>query len=148
MKVEVNHTTGFHFETKIRDHVFSMDTQVSQGGTNKGPSPKELMLAGIVGCTAMDIIALLKKHGMTPESLTVSGDAEPRQSHPRVFTGVEVVFEVRGKDLTADKVTEAARLSLTKFCGVSAMVSKVVPIHYKVMLNGALAGRGDAEFDV
>jgi len=148
MKAEINHKNGFHFETKIRDHVFPMDTQVSHGGTNTGPSPKELMLAGIIGCTGMDIVALLKKHGMTPESLTITGDAEPRQSHPRVFTGIEIVFDAKGQAVSAEKLLEAARLSLTKFCGVSAMVSKVVPIHYKVMLNGATIGEGDANFDV
>lgn len=148
MRAEVTHQSNFTFETKIRDHVFKMDTQVSAGGDNKGPSPKEMMLAGIVGCTAMDIIALLKKHNMVPTKLSLSGDAEPRTSHPKIFTGVDILFDAEGDNISAEKLLEAAHLSLTKFCGVSAMVSKVVPIRYEVKLNGKKIGNGEAHFDV
>ena len=148
MKAEINHTGNFTFESKIRDHVFFMDTQVSAGGDNKGPSPKELMLAGIIGCTGMDIVSLLKKYQMVPTSLKISGDAEPRSLHPRVFAGVSILFEAVGDHVEANKLLEAAHLSLTKFCGVSAMVSKVVPITYQVKLNNKLIGEGEAKFDI
>lgn len=148
MHAETTLTKNLTFETKIRDHVFYMDTQVAAGGENKGPSPKELMLAGIIGCTGMDIVSLLKKHKTQPFKLTVKADAEPRSSHPRVFAGVDIMFEVEGADITADMLTEAAHLSLTKFCGVSAMVTKVVPIRYRMTLNGKSIGAGEAHFDI
>jgi putative redox protein len=148
MRAEITHSGNFTFESKIRDHAFFMDTQIAAGGDNKGPTPKELMLAGIIGCTGMDIVSLLKKHQMVPTTLKISGDAEPRSAHPRVFTGVSILFEVTGDHVDPARLLEAAELSLTKFCGVSAMVSKVVPIKYDVKLNDKLIGQGVAKFDI
>jgi putative redox protein len=148
MKAEINHNGNFTFESKIRDHVFYMDTQAAAGGDNKGPTPKEFMLAGIIGCTGMDIVSLLKKHQMVPSSLRITGDAEPRSNHPRVFTGVSILFDASGDHVDPAKLLEAAALSLTKFCGVSAMVSKVVPITYQVKLNDKIIGQGIAQFDL
>lgn len=60
MKAELTYKENFTFESKIRDHNFTMDTQSAAGGDNRGPTPKELMLASILGCTGMDTIAVLK----------------------------------------------------------------------------------------
>jgi putative redox protein len=148
MKATVTHTSNTAFETKIRDHVFVMDTQIAAGGENKGPTPKELLLAGIIGCTAMDVIAWLKKYRMTPESFKVSGDAEPRSAHPRVFKSVNIRFEANDPNIESSKLIEAVELSLSRFCGVSAMVSKVVPIHYEIHLNETIISKGSAQFDL
>lgn len=148
MKAEITHTQKFSFEAKIRDHSFIMDTQQASGGDNHGPTPKELMLASILGCTGMDIIAILKKNKITPKRLIVTGDAEPRTQHPRVFESIHVVFDTEDDVLTAEALTHAVHASLTKFCGVSAMVSKVVPIFYKVLLNGKEVGSGQASFEI
>lgn len=60
MQAEITYLGNTAFETKVRNHVFVMDTQASSGGDNKGPTPKELLIASVIGCTAMDIIAILK----------------------------------------------------------------------------------------
>jgi len=148
MKAELTYTENFAFESKIRDHNFTMDTQSAAGGDNRGPSPKELLLASILGCTGMDIIAVLKKYKIKPSKLLLRGDAEPRSEHPRVFKSVQIDFEVEGSDIPDEALKHAVHESLTKFCGVSAMVSKVVPIHYKVILNGVEIGHGSANFDI
>jgi putative redox protein len=148
MHAEITHITNTTFETKIRNHVFMMDTQASAGGDNKGPSPKEMMLAGVIGCAGMDVVSILKKYKMMPTKLTISADAEPRSEHPRVFKDVEILFSVEGGDVTADKVLEAIEGSLTKYCGVSAMITKVVPIRYRAELNGQNIGRGEAKFQI
>jgi len=148
MKAEITYKENFTFESKIRDHNFTMDTQVAAGGYNRGPSPKELMLASILGCTAMDVIALFKKNKIKPDKLIVRGDAEPRSEHPRVFKSVQIDFEVEGSDIPDEALKLAVHESLTKFCGVSAMVAKVVPIHYNLILNGVAIGQGSANFDI
>lgn len=148
MKAKITHTQKFTFEAKIRDHSFIMDTQQANGGDNHGPTPKELMLASVLGCTGMDIIAILKKNKMTPKRLTVTGDAEPRTQHPRVFESIYIIFDAEDASLSGEALTQAAHASLTKFCGVSAMVSKVVPIFYKVLLNGKEVGSGQASFEI
>ncbi len=148
MKAEIRYLGQTAFETSIRDHKFMMDTQVAAGGENQGPSPKELLLAAIIGCSGMDVAALLKKHKMALESLTVHGDAEPRKVHPRVFSSVQVTFSATGTNISPEGLNDAVYQSLTKFCGVSAMVNNVSPINYVVFLNDKEIGRGSAKFDL
>jgi putative redox protein len=149
MKAEIKFTGKSAFETSIRNHKFMMDTQVAAGGDNLGPSPKEMMLASIIGCSGMDVAAILKKNKMDDAySLVIRGDAEPRKDHPRVFIAIHVTFEATGKNLSAEVLNDAVHQSLTKFCGVSAMVYKVSPIHYSVILNGSEVGKGTADFQI
>ena len=148
MHAEIRHEGKFTFSSTIRDHKFYMDTQVAAGGDNKGPSPKELLVAAVIGCTGMDIVTLLKKHKMTTDTLVISGDAEPRTEHPRIFSGFEIVFTATGNNVGAAELMEAAHLSLTKYCGVTAMISKTVPVQYRVILNGNDVGTGKAEFSL
>lgn len=146
MHAEVTHQQKFKFQSIIRDHSFVMDTKQAAGGDNEGPSPKELLLSSILGCTGMDIIAMLKKHNITPKKLHISADAEARQEHPRVFLAIHLNFELEDDRLTSEVAHDAVRQSLTKYCGVSAMVSKVSPIKYHVRLNGIDIGSGQADF--
>lgn len=146
MFAEVTHRENFTFESTIREHTFLMDTKQAAGGNNQGPSPKELVLSCILGCTGMDLIAIFKKQKVSPKKLHITANAEPRQEHPRVFTSIHLMFDLEDDKLSADTVFDAVRQSLTKFCGVSAMVSKVSPISYEIRLNGKQVGEGHAEF--
>lgn len=123
MQAEITHTSGLSFETSIRGHKFFQDTQIAQGGTNQGPSPKELLLAGVMGCAGMDVVSILKKHNMQADLLQVSGTAETRKEHPRIFNEIALVFRAEGQNVTAERLVEAVDLSLTKYCGVTAMVA-------------------------
>jgi putative redox protein len=147
MHAEVVHAGKFRFESKIREHSFTMDTKEAAGGDNQGPSPKELVLSCILGCTGMDIIASLKKYRIIPQKLHISADAEPRIEHPRIFDAIHLHFTVEAAAITPDMINDAVEKSLTKYCGVSAMISKVSPIHYKVTLNGHDVGQGSADFE-
>jgi putative redox protein len=146
MHVEIQQVEGNSFRSNIRDHVLYMDTPLSQSGTNKGPTPKELLLSGIIGCAGMDVVALLKKYKMAPDLLKISADTDTRKEHPRIFTKVETKFFAEGNNVGAKELKEAVELSLTKYCGVTAMVSKTVPVHYEIFLNGTSVGQGSANF--
>jgi len=146
MHAEVTHRQKFQFESTIRDHSFVMDTKQAAGGDNEGPSPKELLLSCILGCTGMDIIAMLKKHNISPQKLHISADAEARQEHPRIFLAIHLKFDLEDDRLSPEVVNDAVQQSLTKYCGVSAMVSTVSPIKYQVRLNGSDIGSGQADF--
>lgn len=148
MKADIRHIGKSAFEATIRDHRFIMDTQVAAGGENKGPSPKELLLASVIGCTGMDVAAIMKKHQMRLEDLVIQGEAEPRKEHPKIFTDIHVKFKARGSEITPEVLIDAVHQSLSKFCGVSAMVYKVSPIHYTVYLNESEVGRGIADFGI
>jgi len=126
-------------------HEVVMDTR-SPTGSDAALSPKQLVLAGLAGCTAMDVVALLKKHQQPLESLEVDTEVDKSSGgYPEVFTAARLIFRLRGQ-LDAARVLEAVQLSQTKYCGVSAMLSKAFPIHYVIELNGQEVGRGEAQF--
>ena len=133
------------FTAEADDHRVQMDAK-SPIGTDAALTPKQLLLAGICGCTAMDVVALLKKNKQPLENFEVEADAVTTEGvHPAVFKEVKLTFHLKG-ELDAQKVLEAVRLSQTKYCGVSAMVSQSVPISYTVNLNGDSIGVGKADF--
>lgn len=115
-------------------------------GTGKAMTPKELLVVAVSGCTAMDVVAYLKKFKQPIESLEVDADVTIKEgSKPQVFSGISLTFLLRG-DLDREKAVESVRLSQTQFCGVSAMIVKSVPIHYRILLNDEEIGRGEAAF--
>ena len=127
------------------EHTVSMDAKAPVGN-DTAPTPKELVAIGLGGCTAMDVIALLKKYKTPPKSFRVDLDVQTTASgHPAVFEKATLIFQVEG-EVDAEKLNEAVLLSQTKYCGVSAMLSKSFPIEYRVVLNGKDIGTGSAKF--
>jgi putative redox protein len=114
-------------------------------GTGTAMTPKELVVAGLCGCTAMDVVALMKKHKQEVLSFEVSADVATTDTHPMVFSKAELLFKLNGK-LDVAKVVEAVQLSQTKYCGVTAMLLKAFPITYKVIVNGEEVAQGEAKF--
>ena len=115
-------------------------------GAGSAMTPKELVSIAVSGCTAMDVVALMKKYKQPLESFEVTADVTMKEGvQPAVFSSVSLTFSMTGS-LDVAKVNEAIHLSQTKFCSVSAMLSKAVPIHYRIILNGQEIGHGDASF--
>lgn len=135
------------YQADSRGHRAVLDAKKEFGGMDIGMSPKEMVLNGLCGCSGMDVISLLTgKFKLPVTALEISADAESTTSgHPVVWTKVDLSFEVSG-DLPADQVIKAVDLSMTKYCGVSAMLVKAVPIQYKVLLNGEQIHTGIAKF--
>lgn len=133
------------FEATAGTNKVIMDTSAPLGqGT--GMSPKELVVTGLGGCTAMDVVALMKKHKQDVKAFTVNVEVEKTSGvHPAVFTKAMIEFRLEG-NLDKARVLEAVELSQTKYCGVSAMLSKAFPIEYKVFINGENIGSGKAAF--
>lgn len=145
MKLECSWNEKMKFTAQADQHSVAMDSK-PPFGDNSALSPKQLLLAGICGCTAMDVVSLLKKYKQPLESFHVDADAPTTEGgYPVIFKEVKLVFKLTGQ-LDAERVLESIKLSQTKFCGVSAMVSKAVPINYTVELNGNQIGAGRAEF--
>lgn len=145
MKLMCNWNEKMKFTAESDSHKVDMDAK-SPIGTDTALTPKQLLLAGICGCTAMDVVALLKKYKQPLESFQIEADTTPTQGvYPEIFKNVRLVFKLKGQ-LDSKKVLEAVTLSQTKYCGVSAMVSKTVPISYTVELNGENIGEGHADF--
>lgn len=146
MKSVVTWKAKLAFEAKSRGHAVVMDTSVAQGGTDQGQSPKELVLAAICGCTGMDVVSYLKKSDTKLSNLTITAEAEQTKPFPRVFEQVNVTFEASGDAAAGHALVEAARESMTLYCGVSAMIAKACPIVYRVVLDGNVLVEARAKF--
>ncbi len=94
-----------------------------------GPSPMEVVLMGLCGCTAIDVISILRKKREPFTGLTVSAEAEQAAEPPKVFTQVRLIYRVSGQ-VSAKAMEDAVRLSETKYCSVAGMVSKTAKIEY------------------
>ena len=104
------------------------------GGENLGPRPKPLILVALAGCTGMDVIAILKKMKVTPDYFNVEVEGEVTEEHPRQFTKMHIVYEFRGKDLPLEKLQKAIDLSQERYCGVSAMLKKALPVSSEIRI--------------
>jgi putative redox protein len=146
MQVDCEWKEKLYLEGKAGAFTVGMDTK-SPLGTDRAASPKQLLLMSICGCAGMDIASLLKKYREPLTSLKISADAPLTQGQPAIFETIHLIFKITGTT-NAEKVNEAVMLSMTKYCGVSAMVNATSPIQYSVELNGTAIGSGHAKFEV
>ena len=99
------------------------------------PTPMELVLLALGGCTGADVISILQKKRQRVTDYRVEVRAERRVEHPRIYTSIEVIHLVRGRDLDAKAVAHAIELSETKYCSVSAMLSAATKITTRFELS-------------
>ncbi|MFZ2855548.1 MAG: OsmC family protein [Rhodocyclaceae bacterium] len=112
------------------NHAFVMDGSPEAGGRNLGPRPMEMLLAGTGGCTAFDVVLILKKGRHAVTGCEVSLQAERAEIEPKVFTKIHFLFRVSGKQLKPDAVVRAIELSKDKYCSASIMLGKTAEITY------------------
>jgi putative redox protein len=123
------------FEMEINGHKLITDATVENGGNNLGPSPKALLLAGLIGCSGIDVMTITKKMRVEIEDVNVDIEAETREEDPKIYNYIKVVYKFKGKDLSFDKLERAVKLSMEKYCGVAAMLEKAVPITYEIKIE-------------
>ena len=122
------------FEASINGHKIIMDVDTSGGGEDHGPRPKILLLAGLGGCTGMDVVSILAKMQVVPEKFYMEISAEMTDEHPKVYNQIKLVYCFTGDNLPMDKLEKAVNLSKEKYCGVSAMLSKSAEISIEIKI--------------
>ncbi|NSW45156.1 MAG: OsmC family protein [Bacteroidales bacterium] len=122
------------FEAKVNDLPVTMDSAPDFGGENKGPRPKELLLASVSGCTGMDVVAILKKMQVELESFNMEVEADMTEEHPKHYTKMHLIYEFKGKNLDRSKLEKAVTLSQDKYCGVSYMFKKFLEFTYEIRI--------------
>jgi putative redox protein len=110
------------------NHLVAMDGAPEGGGRNLAPRPMELVLAGSGGCTAYDVVVILKKSGQDVTGCVVKLSAERAVTDPKVFTKIHMHFVVRGRALKRNLVEQAIRLSHEKYCSATAMLLKTAEV--------------------
>ncbi|MCW8825439.1 MAG: OsmC family protein [Gammaproteobacteria bacterium] len=113
-------------------HSVKMDAPPAVGGENDGFRPKQLLLDSLAGCTSMDVISILKKMKITPDSFMVEVEAGESEEHPKVFTDFHIKYLVSG-DVPEAKLNKAINLSQERYCGVTAMFRSFAPITHEVI---------------
>lgn len=105
-------------------HLVAMDGAPEAGGRNLAPRPMEMVLAGTGGCTAFDVVMILKRGRQAVTGCEVRLSAERAEADPKVFTRVHFHFIVRGRGLKPEAVERAIKLSAEKYCSASIMLGK------------------------
>ncbi len=115
-------------------HTFTMDGSPDVGGRNLGARPMEVMLIGMGGCTAIDVVSMLKKQRQDITGVEVSLVGERATEHPMVYTEVKLVYTVRGRKLNKALVERAVSLSDEKYCSATAMFKKSAKVTREIVL--------------
>lgn len=112
------------------NHSVVMDAAPDAGGRNMAPRPMEMLLAGTGGCTAFDVVMILKKGRHVITGCEVSLAAVRADTDPKVFSRIHFQFIIRGKKLNPEAVARAIELSKDKYCSASIMLGKTATITY------------------
>jgi putative redox protein len=129
MRTRIQWTGGVSFVGKADSgHAVTMDGAPEMGGQNKGSRPMEVVLIGLGGCTAFDVVHILRKQRQDVTDCVAEIEAARAEVDPKVFTQIHVHFKVTGRGLDPKKVAHAIELSATKYCSASIMLGKTAEI--------------------
>jgi putative redox protein len=117
-------------------HAIVMDGAPEHGGRNLGIRPMEMLLLGLAGCTAFDVVMILNKSRQDIVDCEVLVDSDRADEVPKVFTRIHIHFVVSGNDLDAAKVEKAVNLSAEKYCSASKMLSATAEITHDFEIVG------------
>ena len=132
MEVNISWRGNLTFIGKSQSGTVLMDASPDVGGEGLAPKPMEMVLFALAGCTGMDVISILKKMKQKITMLKIDIKAQTRDEHPKVFTKIDLTYNIKGRELDSEKVKHAVYLSKTKYCSVQAMLSKTAEINYIV----------------
>ncbi|MCX8105844.1 MAG: OsmC family protein [Ignavibacterium album] len=130
-KAYVKQVKGITFVGKTdSNHWITMDGPEQFGGSNAGIRPKELILISLAGCTGSDVASILSKKRVKLDGFEMNITAEQADEHPQVFTKIHLEYVFYGKNLPVKELERAIELSQTKYCSVTAMLQKAMPIEH------------------
>ena len=121
---------GHEFTSHLGHNSIEID-----GSRKNGFGPKALLLSAVAGCSGIDVVDILKKMRVRFSGFEIDVEADQTDEHPRVFKDIHITYKIKTDPANEDKVRKAIDLSLEKYCGVSAMLRKNSPIHYKLVIG-------------
>ena len=127
MKTTTSWKGGHGFESLQGDAKIELDSQ-------KGFSPKALLLSGLAGCSGVDIVDILDKMRVHFSNLQIAAEADQTEEFPKVFKEIHLNYIIDTAEENREKVVKAIELSLDKYCGVAAMLKKNSPISYTLTI--------------
>ena len=144
-EIETQWMGKMQFNALINGHTVIMDAPERVGGEDLGPIPKPFILSALSGCTGMDIVAILHKANRTVNSFYMKVTGTISKKPPIEYTDIHLVYEFEGPDENREAAMNAVTDSQEKYCGVSLMLKKAIPVTWEVQYNHQTIFNNQAE---
>ena len=135
-EIETQWMGKMQFNTLVNGHTIIMDAPERAGGEDNGPIPKPFILTALSGCTGMDIVSILRKAQTEVNDFDIKVSGQLSKQQPVEYISIHVTYDFRGEEKFKEAALNAVTLSQEKYCGVSHMLKKAVPITWDVLYNG------------
>lgn len=137
-EIETQWMGKMQFNALVNGHTIIMDAPEKVGGEDHGAIPKPFILTALSGCTGMDIVAILRKAQKEVKDLDIKVIGELSKQQPIEYVAIHVIYDFQGDDSCRDAALAAVNTSQEKYCGVSHMLRKALPVTWEVNYNGVL----------
>lgn len=134
-EIETQWMGKMQFNALINGHAVVMDAPERSGGEDNGPIPKPFVLAALSGCTGMDIVALLRKANQTIDDLSMTVTGELSKQPPMQYVSIHVQYIFKADAAAKEAAVQAVNDSQEKYCGVSSMLKKAIPVTWEIIFN-------------
>ena len=135
-EVEVQWMGKMQFNALVNGHTVIMDGPEKVGGEDNGPIPKPFVLTALAGCTGMDVAAILRKAQKEVNDFDMKVTGEISKTVPIQYTSIHVTYDFKGPEENKEAALKAVTDSQEKYCGVSSMLKKELPVTWEVNYNG------------
>lgn len=134
-EVETQWMGKMQFNALVNGHTIVMDAPERVGGEDNGPIPKPFVLTALSGCTGMDVVALLRKSEYEVDDFDMKVQGEISRQAPIEYIAIHLVYNFKGSENSKDAALQAVTDSQEKYCGVSSMLKKALPVTWEVNYN-------------
>lgn len=135
-EIETQWMGKMQFNALVNGHTIVMDAPERVGGEDQGPIPKPFVLSALSGCTGMDVVAILRKAGKEVTDFNIKVTGEISKTSPIEYIAIHIIYEFMGKEENKEAAMRAVADSQEKYCGVSHMLKKIMPVTWEVSYNG------------
>lgn len=135
-EVETQWMGKMQFNALVNGHTIVMDAPERVGGEDNGPIPKPFVLTALSGCTGMDVVAILRKSEQKIDDFDMKVIGEITKHPPIEYIAIHLVYNFKGPENSKQAALQAVNDSQEKYCGVSSMLKKALPVSWEVNYNG------------
>lgn len=135
-EIEVQWMGKMQFNALVNGHTIVMDGPEKVGGEDNGPIPKPFVLTALAGCTGMDIAAILRKENKIPVDFDMRVSGEISKTVPIEYIAIHLIYDFKGAPENEEAALKAVTDSQEKYCGVSSMLKKALPVTWEILYNG------------
>lgn len=135
-EIDVQWMGKMQFNALVNGHTVIIDGPEKVGGEDHGPIPKPFVLTALAGCTGMDVAAILRKAGKDPDYFDMKVSGELSKKMPLEYVAIHISYQFMGNEDRREAALQAVTDSQEKYCGVSSMLKKAMPVTWEVSYNG------------